>query len=108
MTEKPAAPIKRIKPIQKKLKPAPVAGVSNPEPKIRGGGCDLAYIKSRESGGDYQAANSAGYYGAYQYSDSTWNGYGGYSRASDAPPSVQDRRASEDLAAGKQSQWSVC
>lgn len=90
------------KPLQKIATPAPsLAGVSS-------GGCDLAYIKQREAGGNYSTNTGNGYYGAYQYSASTWNNYGGYSTADQAPPSVQDERAAADLAAGKQSQWSVC
>jgi len=33
----------------------------------------LVCTRARESGGNYQAYNPAGYYGAYQFSQSTWN-----------------------------------
>jgi len=33
----------------------------------------LSRIKQCESGGNYRAINAAGYYGAYQFSPSTWN-----------------------------------
>jgi hypothetical protein len=50
-----------------------------------------------ESGGDYSAVNPAGYYGAYQFDQSTWDayapsGYEGVNPAS-APPPVQDAAA---------------
>ncbi len=36
------------------------------------GGSFGACVRSRESGGNYQATNGGGYYGAYQFSASTW------------------------------------
>lgn len=90
---------------------APKARASRSAPRRRGGGrCgSLEDVKRMESGGNYAAQNrSSSASGGYQYLDSTWNGYGGYRRAKDAPPEVQDQRAREDWAAGKQRQWVVC
>jgi hypothetical protein len=52
------------------------------------------YIVQRESGGNYKAENpTSTASGKYQFLDGTWNGYGGYTHASDAPPAVQDAKA---------------
>jgi hypothetical protein len=59
-------------------------------------GTILAAIRAIESGGDYgAAARSSTASGAYQFLDSSWGGYGGYRRARDAPPEVQDAKAAE-------------
>ena len=61
----------------------------------------------RESGGNAQVMNSSGHYGLYQFSESTWESYGG--SASDfghASVSEQNRVFSNALAAGGQSNWS--
>jgi hypothetical protein len=50
-----------------------------------------------ESGGDYGAVNPAGYYGAYQFDQQTWDAYApdGYAgtNPAQAPPAVQDAAA---------------
>jgi hypothetical protein len=60
-----------------------------------------ACIRQRESGGNYQENTGNGYYGAYQFTPSSWNaavrgaGYSQYAngRADLAPPYVQDAAA---------------
>lgn len=58
----------------------------------------FARIRMRESGGNYATNTGNGYYGAYQFDVGTWNNYGGYKYASDAPPAVQDAKAADTYA----------
>src|SRR3990167_7089967 len=52
----------------------------------------LYKLRMCESHGNYQANTGNGYYGAYQFSASTWNSlHTEYANAHLAPPSVQDR-----------------
>ncbi len=68
----------------------------------------LEAIKRCESGGNYQAQNKVSTAsGAYQFVDGTWAGYGGYSKAKLAPPSVQDQKARETLARSGTSPWNA-
>jgi hypothetical protein len=57
-----------------------------------------ATIRTRESGGDYQAhTDGSTASGAYQFTDGTWANYGGYPHAWQAPPDVQDAAAAEHI-----------
>jgi len=81
-----------------------------PEPVVTTGWAIPASIVECESGGDYAAQNDVSTAsGAYQITDGTWAGYGGYGHASDAPPAVQDAKAAElfDGGAGA-SHWANC
>ena len=83
------------------LLPVLLAGGDPPPPTLcaQTGGSTaviLATIRVTESGGNYQARSAGSTAsGAYQFLDTTWNGYGGYTHASDALPAVQDAKATE-------------
>jgi hypothetical protein len=66
----------------------------------------LAAIARCESGGRYDAENpTSTASGRYQVLDSTWDGYGGYERAVDAPPEVQEAWAREAYARAGTAPW---
>ena len=68
----------------------------------------LAQLRYCEAGGIYDRNSGNGYYGAYQYSVSTWNNYGGYARADLAPAAVQDEKAKADVARRGYGAWPSC
>jgi hypothetical protein len=76
--------------------PEPVA-TSTTTTDYAGGAAASSATAQCESGGDYTAVNPAGYYGAYQFDQSTWDAYApsGYQgvNPAEAPPAVQDAAA---------------
>jgi len=76
---------------------APTTTESTTTTTTTGGAASSSSTAQCESGGDYGAVNPAGYYGAYQFDQGTWDayapsGYQGTNPAS-APPAVQDQAA---------------
>lgn len=67
----------------------------------------LAALRQCESDGNYSDNTGNGYYGAYQFSQSTWNHLGFSGLPSDAPPQVQDSAATM-LAQGGWYSWPEC
>ena len=72
------------------------------------GDAALAQLRYCEAGGDYTRNSGNGYFGAYQYSAGTWNGYGGYALPNLAPAAVQDAKAQADIARRGWSAWPAC
>lgn len=81
-----------------------VFGVDDPEvsagsepaaPAYDGLGGDFAALRECESGGNYSINTGNGYYGAYQFALSTWQGLGYEGYPHHAPPEVQDQAARE-------------
>ena len=77
--------------------PAPTSAVAAPppvQPIPAELGPILATIRAMETGGNYLTqVTSSTASGAYAFLDGSWDGYGGYRRARDAPPEVQDAKA---------------
>lgn len=81
-------------------------------PSSSASGGAFAAIRACESGGNYATDTGNGFYGAYQFTQSTWDsvapsGYAGTNPAS-APPSVQDQAAATLYAQSGSSPWPVC
>lgn len=67
-----------------------------------------ALSRLRSCEGSYTSATGNGYYGAYQFDVGTWNNYGGYLNAAQAPPSVQDQKAWETYKRRGWQPWPTC
>ena len=69
---------------------------------------DLAKIRDCESGGNYSDNTGNGYYGAYQFSESTWLGLGFSGYPNSNPPSIQDQAAALLARRSGWGQWPTC
>lgn len=76
-----------------------------------GGSMPPCSVMQRESGGNATIYNTqgSGASGKWQFMPGTWDGYGGYANAADAPVSVQDAKAREVWAGGAGcGHWDAC
>lgn len=107
-TARPAPPTTRY--VAPTTKPATTVVAASPGNGQCGGTLPPCYVMNRESGGNPQAKNpTSSASGKWQALDSTWQGYGGYARAMDAPESVQDDFARRLWDGGRGcSHWSAC
>ncbi len=87
-----------------------VRTVVSPPVAAGGGGAGGVWLQLREceSSDNYQADTGNGYYGAYQFSQSTWNGLGYPGRPDLEPASMQDQAAQRLEAQGGWGQWPAC
>lgn len=108
---------KRVaKVLEEKVLAAPVAKIiaMGPTPGSAGGAegrLNWSGLASCESGGDPRSVNSAGYYGLYQFSASSWAAVGGTGLPSDASAAEQTYRAQllYNRVGGRwQGQWPNC
>jgi len=73
-----------------------------------GGGGFASCVIARESGGNSQVMNSSGHYGLYQFSESTWEAYGGSAGDfGNASVAEQNQVFNSALARGGESNWSA-
>jgi Transglycosylase-like domain len=68
----------------------------------------LQAIAACESGGNPAANTGNGFYGKYQFTQSTWESVGGSGNPAAAPEAEQDRRAAALYAQAGSSPWPVC
>ena len=68
----------------------------------------FAALRNCESGGNYQDNTGNGYFGAYQFSPSTWTGLGFAGLPSAASPATQNQAAEVEQRQGGWSAWPEC
>jgi hypothetical protein len=71
-------------------------------------GGTLSSIAACESGGDPSANTGNGFYGKYQFTQSTWASVGGSGNPAAASEAEQDHRAAMLYAREGSSPWPVC
>lgn len=69
---------------------------------------DLAQLRQCESGGNYSTNTGNGFYGAYQFTQSTWSSLGMPGRPDQASPAMQDKAAVMLANRSGMGQWPVC
>jgi len=110
--ESPSALRDRLESTRSELRRAKRARATGPAgvPARAGGAAPphLEAIAACESGGDPSADTGNGYYGKYQFSQSTWQAVGGTGNPAQASEAEQDARAAQLYAQAGASQWPNC
>lgn len=88
--------------------PPPPPPAPNPDPMTPQQAATLARIRQCESGGNYQENTGNGFYGAYQFTQSTWSSLGLPGRPDQEPPAMQDQAVLTLAARSGWGQWPVC
>jgi transglycosylase-like protein len=78
------------------------------QPAVVPAGDIWAKLRQCEAGGRYDANSGNGYYGAYQFSASTWRRLGYPGLPHQAPPEMQDEAARKLQARSGWGQWPAC
>ena len=91
------------------ITPAPPAprAVAPPAPTAPSSGV-WAELRQCESSDNYADNTGNGYYGAYQFSEATWQSLGYSGLPSDAAPALQDQAAERLQARNGWNQWPAC
>jgi hypothetical protein len=99
-------------PAQPSPSPSPQPAPSQPAPTPSQGGAVSGgvwlQLRTCESGDNYAENTGNGFYGAYQFSQQTWNGLGLSGLPSSAPPAVQDQAAMRLQAEDGWAPWPAC
>jgi hypothetical protein len=83
--------------------------VVKPKPQLSAtAGGVWAALRQCESGGNYQENTGNGFYGAYQFSASTWTSLGYPGRPDQEPPAMQDAAAQKLQSRSGWGQWPAC
>jgi hypothetical protein len=101
------APVVWVAPAPVAPAPAPVVTTTTVPNTAPSGGVWYE-LRMCEASGNYAENTGNGYYGAYQFSLSTWYGLGFTGLPSEASPSEQDAAAAELQARSGWGQWPTC
>jgi LysM repeat protein len=81
---------------------------SQPASTYSGGSGFQSCVISRESGGNSQVMNGSGHYGLYQFSEGTWEAYGGSASSfGNASVAEQNQVFNNAISQGGESNWSA-
>lgn len=99
---KPLPPVAPPPPAPKAVAPAPAPAPTAPSDGV------WAELRQCESSDNYADNTGNGYYGAYQFSEATWQSLGYSGLPSDAAPATQDQAAKQLQARNGWNQWPTC